>query len=285
MIRKSILLTTLFVLGTAPLAPAYAAETTAQPSFDIDDYLEDWLSDFFGDQGLTLPPPAACDGETFPTHNRECLIALAKRGGHVLYTRHVRTDTDFADQDDPKFNIFDCNQQRKVSAEGYQQATVLRKAIQHFGIKVKQVISSQFCRAWQTAIPMYGRLNKQSPRLNFIQEVECAGESDLQACLDRKAQANLTPLLSRRIRRWPQGRRNRALVAHDDPFKSTTGYYPFPMGATYIIEPKGRGRGFEVKGCIAPDAWFGGTPAYECNLDASLGADDFNEGVPDGTPL
>lgn len=228
--------------------------------------------------------PVECDGESFPTKNSACLVALAQQGGHVLYTRHVRTETDFADQDDANFDINNCNQQRKVSAEGYQQALVLQQAIQEFGIRVKDVISSQFCRAWQTAVPMYGKLKKKSPRLNFIQEVECAGEADLQACLDRKAQRNLEPLLSRKIRRWGGGL-NRALVAHDDPFKSATGYYPFPMGATYVIKPKGRGQGFEVLGCIAPDGWFGDAPAIPCNLDASLVADDFDEGVPDGSPL
>lgn len=269
------LLSSILAFGLAPVS-----ESQAAPDFH-DDFAE-WLFGFGDRHGDRLPH--SCAGESFPTRNLDCLIDIAQRGGKVLYTRHVRTETDFADQDDPNFNIFDCNQQRKVSAAGYQQATVLRDAVQTYGIRVSKVISSQFCRAWQTAIPMYGKLSSQSPRLNFIQEIECAGEADLQACLDRKALNNLRPLLSKRVRNGRRGRKNRALVAHDDPFKSATGYYPFPMGSTYIIKPKGYGR-FEVLGCIAPDGWFGDTPAYECNLDASLTADDFNEGVPDGNPL
>lgn len=292
---KLVIATTLS-LSLAPVLSSQAAEGASQESAASDDQAAQFFGSFFWDWfglggghghshgSLAGQLPAECDGETFPTTNRECMIALAQEGGYVLYTRHVRTETDFADQDDPNFNIFDCNQQRKVSAEGYQQATELRNAIQEYGIEVKKVISSQFCRAWQTAIPMYGKLTKQTSRLNFIQEAECQGQSDLQACLDRKARRNVTPLLSKRVSSWGQSK-NRALVAHDDPFKSTTGYYPYPMGSTYIIKPKGQGRGFEVMGCIAPDAWFGGEPAFQCNLDASLTADDFDEGVPDGTPL
>ncbi|MGH1485707.1 MAG: hypothetical protein ACRBCI_05750 [Cellvibrionaceae bacterium] len=233
----------------------------------------------YGAYGL----PDSCRGESFPTDNRECLISLAQQGGYVLYTRHVRTETDFADQDDTNFDIANCTLQRAVSDEGWQQAIELRDAIYAFDIRTNRVVSSQFCRAWQTAVQMYGHLNKKTPRLNFIQEVECAAEADLQACLDRKATDNLHPLLSKRVSKYR--RKNRALVAHDDPFKSATGYYPFPMGATYLIKPKGKRRGFEVVGCISPDAWFGDAPEFACNLDTSLTADDFDEGVPEGDPL
>lgn len=271
------------VCSLAPILPAQAqAQGGIEPRLELGelDFASIWQAWLERRQAT----PRACEGESFPTTKRECLIALAQQGGQVLYTRHVRTETDFADQDDANFDINNCNQQRKVSAEGYQQALVLQRAISEFGIQVRDVISSQFCRAWQTAVPMYGKLDRKSARLNFIQEVECADEGDLQACLDRKAQANLAPLLSNKVGRWISGA-NRALVGHDDPFKSATGYYPFPMGATYIIKPKGRGEGFDVLGCIAPDAWFGDEPAIPCNLDASLTADDFDEGVPDGSPL
>lgn len=300
MSKTTSLLSCVMALSLAPVASAQAAEdASASSTHDVASF-GGWLGDIFGwgawqgwggghghgggHFGPDKALPAACEGKTLPTKDTACVIALAQQGGHVLYTRHVRTETDFADQDDPNFDINNCNQQRKVSAEGYEQAVVLGQAMDAYDIKVKHVISSQFCRAWQTAVPMYGKLKKRSPRLNFIQEVECAGESDLQACLDRKAQQNLAPLLSKHVRPY-YSKKNRALVAHDDPFKSATGYYPYPMGATYVIKPKGQGNGFEVLGCIAPDAWFGDAPAFECNLDASLTADDFDEGVPDGTPL
>ncbi len=223
--------------------------------------------------------PKACYGVSFPTDDRACLISLAKKGGLVLYTRHVRTDTDFADQDDPNTNLDNCNAQRRISDEGWEQAAELRDAIDFFRIKARSVIGSQFCRAWQTAVQMYGRINSQEPRLNFVTEEECGGpdDPDLQQCLDETAQDNLWPLLSKRV----SPRRNRALVAHDDPFRSATGFYPFPMGSTYLIKPKGLYNGFEVLGCISPDAWFGDTPTFECNLDSNLTADDFDEGVPE----
>ena len=144
--------------------------------------------------------PSSCVGESFPTDNRECLIALAQKGGYILYTRHVRTETDFADQDDANFNINNCTLQRAVNNEGWQQAIVLNNAINTFGIRTNRIVSSQFCRAWQTAAQMYGRLDKKTPRLNFIQEAECKDEPDLQACLDAKATDNLNPLLSRRLK-------------------------------------------------------------------------------------
>lgn len=288
---KRTLLSCFLVAGLMPAASAHAGDHDGQAAAQKAAFFGGFWSDFFhgfpffgGQEDEQGDLPSACRGQTFPTNDRKCVIALARQGGYVLYTRHVRTETDFADQDDPNFDINDCNQQRKVSAAGYKQAVVLGEAIEAYDIRIKSVISSQFCRAWQTAIPMYGRLKKRSPRLNFVQEAECSGESNLQACLDRKAQHNLAPLLSKPVSSWGTSK-NRALVAHDDPFKSATGYYPYPMGSTYIIKPKGQGQGFEVLGCIAPDAWFGDKPKFQCNLNASLVADDFNEGVPDGTPL
>ncbi|MEM9174775.1 MAG: hypothetical protein AAGC67_06040, partial [Myxococcota bacterium] len=187
-------------------------------------------------------PKGACEGVSFPTDDEDCLIELAQDGGFVLYTRHVRTETDFADQDDPTTNLDNCNLQRVVSDEGWDQAVVLREAIEDNDIPIRGVTSSQFCRAWQTAVQMYGRLSRKTADLNFITEEECADEPDLGACLDRKAVENLSPLLSRKVRKG----KNRALVAHDDPFKSISGYYPFPMGATYLVKPLGRKKGFEV---------------------------------------
>lgn len=220
-----------------------------------------------------------CRDVSFPTDDVECLTALARHGGNVLYTRHVRTETDFADQDDPTTNLSNCNLQRVVSDEGWEQAAVLSGVIEDFGFETSSVISSQFCRAWQTAVQMYGRLNRKTRKLNFVTEEECGGPDapDLQECLDRTAQKNLRRLLSRQVR--ARGK-NRALVAHDDPFKSATGYYPFPMGATYVVKPKGK-KGFEVLGCVSPDGWYGDSPEFTCNLDPSLTADDFDEGVPE----
>ena len=169
------------------------------------------------------------------------LIKALQAGGMVLYVRHAATESDYADQvaADP----LNCATQRVLSETGWQQARGIGAAITAHDIPVSDVISSQFCRAWQTADLAFGRYEKTAD-LNF-EKAEEYSDAQFEAMRTRVA-----PLLSAPV----AAGENRVIVGHDDPFEAATGIYPEPQGVTYVLRPDGAG-GFEVLGHIDPDAW------------------------------
>lgn len=170
----------------------------------------------------------------------EALIAELQQGGLVIYLRHAQTEVDYADQVSAVMG--DCATQRMLSAAGWAQARAIGGAVSGHAIPVAEVISSEYCRAWQTADLAFGRFAVMAA-LNFEPAEDYAPEQ-VQAMADR-----VTPLLTAPV---PHG--NRVIVGHDDPFKAATGIYPEPQGVAYVIRPDGAG-GFAVLGHIPPDGW------------------------------
>lgn len=168
----------------------------------------------------------------------EALIEALQAGGHVVYIRHAMTETDYADRVDAV--IGDCSTQRMLSETGWKQARAIGAAFERLSIPVGEVLSSQYCRAWQTADLAFGRYEAHAD-LNFEPAEEYTPEQ-----IDRM-RARVTPYLAQS----PQAGTNAVIVAHDDPFEAATGIYPEPMGVTFVLRPDGEG--FEILGSIAPD--------------------------------
>ena len=169
------------------------------------------------------------------------LVAALQDGGHVLYIRHASTESDYADQIDAVMG--DCSTQRVLSEDGWAEARQIGAAFERLNIPVNEVISSEYCRAWQTAALAFGRYAKASD-LNF--EPDDPYTDEQMAAMSER----LTPHLST----VPQDGENTVLVGHDDPFEAATGIYPEPMGVTYVIRPAGDGE-FEVLGHIPLADW------------------------------
>ena len=170
-------------------------------------------------------------------------LASLQQGGYVLYLRHTETKRDWADQASPTLDLSDCATQRQLSERGVSQAVQIGHAIEAMRIPIKTILSSDYCRAKDTAHHAFGRYTTDS-RLNFLACEEC---SDLQSATYA---LRVRPLLST----IPPAGTNTVLVGHDDPFEAATGIYPEPMGVTYIIQPQGSEK-FEVKAFINPGDW------------------------------
>ena len=169
------------------------------------------------------------------------LVAALQDGGHVLYIRHASTESDYADQIDAVMG--DCSTQRVLSEDGWAEARQIGAAFERLDIPVNEVISSEYCRAWQTAALAFGRYKKASD-LNF--EPDDPYTDEQMAAMSER----LTPHLST----VPPEAANTVLVGHDDPFEAATGIYPEPMGVTYVLRPAGDGE-FEVLGHIPLADW------------------------------
>lgn len=162
-------------------------------------------------------------------------------GGYVIYIRHASTETDYADQVTADPNK--CATQRVLSENGWAQAKAIGHAFKEYTIPVGNVITSEYCRAWQTADLAFGVYSK-TDALNFEKSEEY---TDAQMETMRN---NVLPLISA----VPEVGTNTVIVGHDDPFEASTGIYPEPQGVAYILKPNGN-NSFDVVGHIEPDAW------------------------------
>lgn len=171
------------------------------------------------------------------------LVEVMKKGGNVIFVRHASTEKDYADQ--IKAKMGDCSTQRTLSEAGWKEAKAIGKSFEASAIPVDTVVSSEYCRAWQTASLAFGAYDKKAD-LNF-EPAETYTKEQTEAMKTR-----MTPHLSKA----PKAGSNTVLVGHDDPFEAATGIYPEPMGVTYVLKPEGDGK-FKVLGSIAPDQWPG----------------------------
>ena len=117
-------------------------------------------------------------------------------------------------------------------------------------IPVGQVISSDYCRAYNTAQIAFGKYTKNS-NLNFLPCVDCTPEDY------KEYSRRVSPLLSS----VPAAGTNTFLVGHDDPFQGVTmdllppdGIYPDPMGVAYVVKPMSNGK-FELLAKLLPTQW------------------------------
>ena len=178
------------------------------------------------------------------------LLNDLRRGGYVVYVRHAKTFKDWGDQVSPQLNLADCSTQRRLSPEGKQQAREIGRGVKAAGIPVGQVISSEYCRAYNTADLAFGRYTKNS-NLNFLPCVDCTPQDY------KEYAARVSPLLSA----TPDAGTNTFLFGHDDPFQGVTmgveppkGIYPDPMGVAYVAKPLGNGN-FQLVAKLLPTQW------------------------------
>ena len=180
----------------------------------------------------------------------EALASALRGGGHVIYIRHAKTNKDWGDQVSPELDLSDCSTQRRLSDEGKADAKQIGEGIKAAGIPVGDVISSDYCRAYNTADLAFGTYTKNS-NLNFLPCVECTPKDYEEYA------ARVSPLLSAK----PEAGKNTFLVGHDDPFQGVTmpvipenGIYPAPMGVAYVAKPLGDGK-FDLVAKILPNQW------------------------------
>ncbi|MBD2345534.1 histidine phosphatase family protein [Anabaena subtropica] len=171
----------------------------------------------------------------------KALLNALKQGGHIIYFRHTQTEKDYADQ--VKAVMGDCSTQRMLSEVGWKQARTIGEGFRKYAIPVDQVISSQYCRAWQTADLAFGKYEKNA-NLNFPKAEDYSPEQTSQM------KAQLTPMLTA----VPTKGTNTVIVGHDDLFEAATGIYPDPQGMAYIVKPDGKGS-FELVANLLPEEW------------------------------
>ena len=88
--------------------------------------------------------------QTTSIPNTSELAEALRAGGHVILVRHGATFSNQADTD--PFNLADVTKQRKLNDKGKELAKAFGAAIRAAGVPIGEVYTSQFNRAYETAV-------------------------------------------------------------------------------------------------------------------------------------
>ena len=157
--------------------------------------------------------------------------ALGK-GGAVAIIRHARAP---GVGDPPTFRLEDCTTQRNLSTEGREQATRLGARLTTRGVQITRVLSSQWCRALETARLAFGDRVEPEPALNSLYGA-------------RELQQSQTEIVRRLVAAWKGREGTLVLVTHQLNATALTGL-SLGEGELLVLAPKEAG--FDVVGRLA----------------------------------
>ena len=177
-----------------------------------------------------------------------------RRGGYVIFFRHAHANVG---SDATPFDLADCSRQRNLSEQGKQDAAIIGEAFRELRIPVGEVLSSEYCRALDTARLAFGRA-EPARGLNLC-------------CQDGTGQTDVERLrfLERALAARPQPGTNTVLVGHGAHMVTDLG-----MGEAAIYLPDGSG-GYLRVARVLPDEWRSGVYRPGAKV----------EGQPELTPM
>jgi len=188
---------------------------------------------------LTLrPAPAAADDAA--------LVAALRGGGHVLYFRHSATDWAQNDQVRQAGDWQSCDgaRMRQLSDTGRMTAQLIGLAMRTLAIPVGEVLSSEYCRAAETARLMgLGDVRTTTEIMN-LRAQDFVGGHDA-------AVKNARALLARP----PAPGANRIIVGHGNLMRAATGQYTDEAGAVVVRPDPGSDLGFVFVAQVTPQDW------------------------------
>jgi phosphohistidine phosphatase SixA len=169
------------------------------------------------------------------------LADALKGGGFVIYFRHADTGPAYAEQG--RIDLDRCETQRNLNDKGRAEAREIGRQFRRLGVPVGVVLSSEYCRCWQTAELAFGRFEKTS-MLTGRSRDPAAAESRKQAA------AGLRKLLGTP----PAAGTNTILVSHGFNLIDAEGFHLATQGEAAVFDPDGDG-GYALVARVTPDEW------------------------------
>jgi phosphohistidine phosphatase SixA len=178
---------------------------------------------------LSLVPPSLAQQEQVDTIGApEKLLQSLRAGGYVIVVRHGATFSDQADTD--PFNFDDIARQRNLNEKGKQLAKEFGDAIHQLGIPVGKVYTSNFNRAYETAV--------------------LAGFKDIEKTIDLtegglvvspNENSRRAAALRRMLARAPERGKNSFLITHKPNIIDALGreWFDVKEGEASIFKPEG----------------------------------------------
>lgn len=191
--------------------------------------------------GVPAQAAGPTDQSTAPANvlDGEALLQALRKGGHVLYFRHGKTD--LATKDTDRTRLDDCSTQRQLSAQGQQEMKDIGRAFVALGIPVGGVRSSPYCRALDSARLAFGKAQADDDLRHTVTADE--------ATTRQRAQA-----LERLLATPPAAGTNTVLAGHTGNLQEASGIWPSPEGVAVIFAPDGQGKARFVAS-VPPERW------------------------------
>ena len=131
-------------------------------------------------------------------------VQALKRGGFVLYLRHVSSDTSKPDRV-PSVDFNDCATQRPLSSEGRRQAAQIGKAVRSLGIPIGEVRVSPYCRTKETAELAAETLGLGKDAIVYDDRIAEVNTGDFSGCSIETYRAYFTSTLEKFDKPTPHG--------------------------------------------------------------------------------
>lgn len=172
------------------------------------------------------------------------VVEKLRGGGYVVYIRHTQTDSKTEDKD--LSDMSNCATQRVLSTTGRENAVKLGEAFKALAIPVGDVVSSQFCRAKDTAKLMNLPITTETADLNndsgepFVTKAE----SDRRGVALRKLLATA-----------PVKSKNTIIVGHVPNMRNAVSldYANMKEGEMAVFQAKSGDPGFELVARVTQD--------------------------------
>jgi phosphohistidine phosphatase SixA len=176
---------------------------------------------------LTGPSFAQSSGQEVATPDQKHLIESLRSGGYVILVRHGATFSDRADTD--PFNLDNIGKQRNLNEEGKELAKAFGDAIRRVGIPAGEVYTSNFNRAFETAVLAGFKDIEKTTDLTEGGLVVSPDENGRRAAALRKMLAQT-----------PQKGKNTFLITHKPNIVDALGkdWFDVKEGEASIFKPK-----------------------------------------------
>jgi broad specificity phosphatase PhoE len=169
------------------------------------------------------------------------LAAALKQGGFVIYFRHADTGAPVAEP--AGFDLARCDTQRNLNDDGRAQARDIGVQFRRLEIPVGSVLSSEFCRCWQTAELAFGRYQKTSD----LSGVPRGPQWD-------ELRQERAGALRRLLSSPPPAGQNSVLVSHGFNLWDLERFHLGTQGEAAVYRPDGRGA-YTLVARVLPQDW------------------------------
>jgi phosphohistidine phosphatase SixA len=176
----------------------------------------------------------------------EMLLEALRNGGYNIYFRHAETDWSQGDQVEHAGDWTSCepDKMRQLSDTGRATARRLGDAIRALGIPVGKVLSSEYCRAVETA-----RLMQLGPveTTRDIMNTRAADFVGGREAVIRRAQRVLSEPPATGV--------NVVIIGHGNLMRAATDAYPDEGGSGIYAPRPESDKGFELVARLSSNDW------------------------------
>lgn len=175
------------------------------------------------------------------------LVRELRNGGHTLYLRHGSLLPNTVDKLGAGEWWKDCQNTRRVGPEVQAQMRAVAEALSRQRIAIHEVLSSEYCRAYDTAVLLGAAAPQRTAALN---EFSTTHNKPVSAASTATYVAGIEQLLTR-----PHPpKANRVLVGHILPPTSHPALTTLPEGHTAVFKT-GPGNNFHYITTLSPGQW------------------------------